>query len=561
MGRLLCFFGGAFLITWAVAKPEADAGTVLTVTLQPGKLGIGAEWEGGYVTRVDKGGQGDSNGIKVGDRITKIDGKTYTERLIDKRIGGEVPFEVVIYRRPHVPTPEPTQTPQRPRPAHDPADPPRPDFKYATELDSKMFQDMVYKVTNGTDSTDKMPPYYPIVMFHMAWCKHCRHALPEFESAAKMVDEQKNSSSVKNKQTWPKFFLLECDGAAGNKDVCDMYGSTSYPIIRIFRDRRSYNFNRPRMAQTFAWWALQVTRPPVVQLSSSQDVALFEKRGLFFQLHADVNKDQELVKTWAEVSLDNIEELNFVVVKPGSTAAKTLPPAPSVSAKGDGVEPLPLEGAMTRESLSEWVSFNQFKPVTELSYYTEGAMARAGFPVIAFLYDANNGKEVKAMEEFMVKAKELRKSRQYLFATVDLANSENRDFLEYSFPLLFEMNAMGPIFPKTAATPRIFAFQGKDLTYWESPSQPDPAVLSVESIAAFLADSWARQDNSYASGAKAKGKTVMRLASGSIAGLIFTIVATLVLSAFCYGCLSCLKAICASDDDADDSDTPVKKNN
>lgn len=339
--------------------------------------------------------------------------------------------------------------------------------------------------------------------------------------------------------------------------MCDMYGHSNYPVIKAFRDKHSYHYNRPRVAQTFAWWADQVTRPPVIGVSTQKDLDMFNKRGIFFAMTSKKESDSVL-QDWSEVALQNIEEHNFVYVFPGSEAAKQFPPAPSVSVRGEGLEPLPHEGELTRQSMSEWVTINQFKPVTELNIYNLGSLRKAGFPVVAFMYDPKKWFQVKMLEQFQAKAKELRKAEtKYLFVSVDVSNTDTRDFMEYTYPLFFRYTAIPVLSAKEAVTPGIFAFtgEGDDLTYWEN-STLNPSMLSMDSIAALLADDWAQQDPSFPSKAKEKAKMVTRFAMGGTMSMFITIAGIVILLALLKGILSCSKALFSSDDD---EDTQAKK--
>lgn len=475
------------------------------------------------------------NGIEVDMRITKVDGKSYHESLLDKRIAGKKDFELTFVKLP--PTPPPT-----PKPKSEDDDPPRPDFNYATELNPTTFKEMVYAVTNGTKAKE-MPPYYPVVMFHVSWCKHCRHALPEFEKAAQMVEEEKKNGK-RRFPVYPKLFLIECDTPPEHKPVCDMHVGSNYPVIKTFRDRRSVHFNRPRMAQTFAWWALHVSRPPLVQVDDGE--ALQPRENILWLMHVDIEKDIDIFNHWKEVAIDNIEDHTFAFVRPGSKAGKMLPPPPSVAVVGLGLEPVEFEGSFTREALSEWVNFNQFAPVAELSPYTDSALRKSGFVVVALMYRSKDEKS-RALGEFEFKAKQMRAKRQFIFASIDVSQEENMDYMKREFQLVEIAFRMSPTF-----APLIFAFEGKDI-YWESPSMREPSELSMESIGAFLSDSEARQDKTSASWFKMKRKIVWRFANGSTTGMVVTSAIVLaVLAGMKFCCIPCVKGIFASDDEEED---------
>jgi len=507
---------------------QADEPRFLTATFKPGKLGVGADWNTGRVTRIDKGGQGELNNIEVGMVIKKIDGKTYHESLLDKRIAGKEDFQMTLVK---YPAPVPTPAPPR---KVDADVPPRPEFKYATELDPVTFKEQVLMVANGTDVGKKKAPYHPFVMFHMSWCKHCKHAMPEFEKAAEMV-EKRSTLPV-----YPKFFLVECDHTPEHQALCDVYTTSSYPLIRLFRDHRAVVFNSPRIAQNFAMFATQVSRPPIMEISDEISM-LKSPQSYIFVLHANLN--DAALQHWTDVALDNIAEHTLAFVRPGSKASTLLQAAPSVNVFGKGLEPLPFEGDFTRDALSQWVSFNQFAPVAQLTIYSESAFRKTGYVVITLLYHTD---DKSSFSQFEFKAKQLRKSGRFLFAAVDTADPDNLAMIDYKFPLLSSSAA--------AKTPLVFAFSGKE-TYWESPSMNDLSTLSMESIDALLTDPEALQDGSMLCWIKGKRKMVERFVTGSKEGKMFAVAVPIaVFALFKHFIVPCCRAVFADDDDSTKQD-------
>lgn len=348
--------------------------------------------------------------------------------------------------------------------------------------------------------------------------------------------------------------MVECDGPSGNKEICDMYGHSSYPVIKLFRDGRAIHFNRPRMADVLAWFANQVSRPPVIGITSKEDVESFKNRGTFFALHL-AKMDNKILEDWAETALDNIQEHSFAYVSSDAAVSKQFLPAPSANVIGEDLDPLPLKGPLNRQSMTEWVNFNQFKPVEDLSWNVEPAMRKSGYTTIVFAYNAAVHKEVQALEAFEAKAKNLRKEGKYLFAGLDISGKENKEFAEYQFPLLFDLGNIPGVTPKKALTPRIIAFEAKG-TYWENPSFTDASQLSMESIADFLKDESNFHDGTYPSWMREKGKMALRYATGGVVGMVVTAAVVILFVALLYGFVACTNAVLSSDDE---DETPDKK--
>jgi len=512
------------------AEAAPPAPTFVTVKFQPGGLGLGADWDSGRVDRVESGGQGSRKGVEVGMYFHEVAGQRYSEKLLDSMIARGRDFEVVFEKLPQLPTPKPKK---------DEEDvPPKPDYEYATELNHDTFKELVYKFTNGSEAPDALrrPPYFPVVMFHVSWCKHCKHALPEFEKAAKSLAEAEKAGQFRGYEAVPKFFVMECDVPAEHKAVCDMYTEANFPSINTFRDNRMVHFNRPRMAQTFAWWAHHVTRPPITQVTTEKDMKSFEQAGIAFILNADSSAEAALLKDWREVALDHIEEHHFLVAKPGSEVAGKLPKAPSVSVQGPGLQPLPFQGDMDQDSLARWVKFNQFPPLVELGPYNTPALKGSGYPVVALTYDSTEEMS-KPREHFEFKAKQLRPDGQFIFATFDVSREGHVDWLSKMFPLLA---------PKSCAPPCLFVFSDGD-NYWEDPSFKDPSAMSMDTIGALLANPEALQDGSNAAWVKEKRKVVLRFATGSALGAAVTIGGPIILTLLVW---MCVKSLMAGDEEA-----------
>jgi len=483
---------------------EAE-GDIVSVTFKPGKIGLGASWESGRVTRVDRGGQAASAGVEVGWQMVQIDEESYSEALLDKKIAGKKQYKLSFNR----PPPPPLKV--------DPDFPPKPDFAFAMELDPESYEEKVMQVTNQSGFAS--PPYFPVVMFHMSWCKHCRHALPEFEQAAEKVHNAVLSNSFEGYKAIPKFFLLECDLSSEHRAICDQHTETRYPAIRMFRDSRAIEFNRPRIADVFASWASRVARPPIMMMMEMSQLEAASRHQTIFILCADPAKDLAAVKAWEQVALDKLDTHSLLLVTPDSQAGQSLGPSLSVTARGPGIKPLPFVEEVTYEKLAEWVNFNQFLEIEQLSPYTGHHLKSSQLDVVVLAYSSKDSTHQKVLDSFVAKAKHLRQSGKKIFATVDVSSADDAEYLEAIFPL---------VAPSRARYPQVFALAGAD-RYWEQPGLVDPSSLSAESIDALLASAEALQDGSVWSMIKDRRKRIVRYASGSAVGLAVTVLGPLLL--------------------------------
>eukprot|EP00930_Biecheleria_cincta_P082388 TRINITY_DN72125_c0_g1_i1.p1 TRINITY_DN72125_c0_g1~~TRINITY_DN72125_c0_g1_i1.p1 ORF type:complete len:557 (+),score=87.35 TRINITY_DN72125_c0_g1_i1:77-1747(+) len=524
----------------AESKPAKQVGsgpesviTEFTATFKPGKLGIHADFTTGRVDGVEAAGQGRRAGVEAGMLFDRIDGKKYTEKLLDKRIAGTTDYTITFRKPPPAPP-----VPKKDQFAGTDV-PPKPEFKFAEELTPASFREKIYDVTNATGSDSESAPYFPVVMFHVSWCKHCRHALPEFEEAAKSVEHRIQSGQVRHLrlEAHPKFFLIECNTDKEHEELCKAYTGTNYPVIKLFRNHRSMNFNRPRVAGTFAWWATYLSRAPIYGAATQEDLEAAQATagGQLFILHAHNIKHTDAILQWKDVALDNLEDFVFALVHAETQITTKLPSAPGVTVWGKGLQPVEFQGEMTHGRLAAWVKFNQFEPVVRVSYDTAHSLANCGLPVVCLTFSSNSSSHSKVKPQFEANAEQLRKQQRVVFATADIGSSDVGNFLSRTFPL---------VGPGVSQPPHIFVFQGMDV-YWESSALQDPKELSLAAIENLMADSHAMIQRGTAFGwLKEKGKLYLRYASHSIFSLLFALAVPLVALA-CLG--FCAREILSSD--------------
>mmetsp|Transcript_16391 Transcript_16391/g.37794 ORF Transcript_16391/g.37794 Transcript_16391/m.37794 type:complete len:522 (+) Transcript_16391:67-1632(+) len=465
----------------------------VTFSFKPGKVGLGATWSTGQVTRVDRRGQAENVGVEVGMTMIRIGSEDYSEVLLDKMIAGTMDYSIT-FERPPPPKKAESDMPEKPT------------FVHTIELSPDMYDQMVYDVTNGSKSA--VPPYFPVVMFHMSWCKHCRHALPEYEQAAEMVQVGSLSKSFDGYKATPKFFLLECDASPSHRSICDVHTETRYPAVRLFRDGRAIEFNRPRIAETFAHWAARVSRPPIMMMVEKSQVEAAASQSVIFLLCADLQQHSSAVKAWEQVALDNLDTQSFLLVTPDSSAGQGCGAVPGVTAKGPGLDPLPFTVPITTENLAPWVNFNKFMDIESLNPYSAHSLKSSRLVVVVLVYHSQRSGMQQVLESFTAQAKQIRKAGKFLFATIDVESKENAEYLDAVFPL---------VAPSRAQPPQVFAFAGPD-TYFESPGYIKPAQLSAERIEGLISKSEFTQDGSVWSTIKDRRKRLVRMATGSTLG-------------------------------------------
>ncbi|CAE8586671.1 unnamed protein product [Polarella glacialis] len=368
------------------------------------------------------------------------------------------------------------------------------------------FEEKVLQVGNGSESQKVVP----IVMFHQPWCEHCRNAIPELDQAAVSIAEGKYAMLPAL-----KFYLFSC-AEAGGKEICDLHCGTSFPSIMVFRDGRAIKYNRPRVANVFAWWIYRVTRPAVMELSEKTDWDGVQQRGLAFLLrvpakHSKVETEL-ILGNWQQLALDSLDKLDFFVAFEGKELADSIGgPVPSVHVGGPAsyqLEPTAFEALEDEEVMKEWVQINQFEPVIALNPYNWGDVVSTELAAITLLH-ANDEEAAAALKVFQLKARELRTGRKYLFASLNVSDEESRMLISKKLPLFTPALLQGP---------QMFVFQeGSDgkLVYWEDPKFNRVLDLSILEVESLMASEEAKQDQSWECWAKHIRKASVRLGSHS----------------------------------------------
>jgi len=401
-------------------------------------------------------------------------------------------------------------------------------IRFTEELTLHTFNEKVRKVANGTDS-QSLPPYYPLVLFHVDWCTHCKQALPEFEKAAEMVARM---TQVSHHLVLPRFFILEC-GREELKDMCTRHTGLVYPALIAFRDKRAIVFRRPRVASTIAWWSMRVSLPAVLEIATEKHLESYGQE-ITFLLKVDPKKDRSLISDWSQVALSYLDEYTLATVHVDTELGKSLPLGPSVSVRARpsfGLVPLPFQGLMCRRTLEAWVRFNQFPPVVELTKWTQTDIQNSGLIVVTLVHSGGSSGS-KVRQRFNKKVAQMRPRGKYLFASVNISDREAVDVLQQRFPMLV---------PEATRLPRVFAFCGRDL-YWEDAELLQLDQLSIDNVEALLFSSEARHDDSTSSWRKLKmkRKILLRYATRSWTTVFVAVTMPFFMMVFLWTCLQAL---------------------
>merc|ERR550519_1772452 len=87
-----------------------------------------------------------------------------------------------------------------------------------------------------------------LVMFYAPWCKHCKQLEPEYEGAAIELDG------------WG-ITLAKVDGTR-EKELADQYNVGGWPVLKMFRKGRVFEYNGPREKQNIIDFMKEQFKPP-----------------------------------------------------------------------------------------------------------------------------------------------------------------------------------------------------------------------------------------------------------------------------------------------------------
>lgn len=423
-------------------------------------------------------------------------------------------------------------------------------FPFLVELpDAEAFDEQVRRVAkadqsfSGNMDMSKRPPYAPLVLFHMPWCKHCQATLPELNKASANLEKAAKAGQFQHSWALPKLFTFSCE-APGGKAVCDEFCGTNFPTILLFRNQRTVLFNRPRTEQVLTWWIHRVSRHPVTMVQSMEHVNSYASHETTFILSLPQKdmQDNSKVEILSDIAIDYLDKFFFFITEENSEVGKKMGKAPSMTVRGPPqleLSPLPFKEEFSRESVQDWVTYNQFAAVIKITPWSFHDLRSTGYTVVVFAH-ARGKQAAKQRQMWADKVAELRSNGKYLFGVINASDSDSADLFKNYFPLLA---------PSVTSMPKIFAFHStatSTMKYWEDPEFSSFGDLTLEKIDTFLATRENLQEPTTAHWFKEKRKLYIRYAGRDTTSMITAVALPLCILGICY---MCVKTICGPDDE------------
>lgn len=218
---------------------------------------------------------------------------------------------------------------------------------------NSIFADSVVDLSDSDFDSSVAEYDTSLVMFYAPWCGHCKKLKPEFEKAAKSLLKED-----------PPVTLAKVDCTEAGKEICNKFGVSGYPTLKIFRNGAvSKEYNGPRDSAGIVKYMKSQVGPSSKDLSSEEIIKNFlskddvvvvgffetetDLKGKFIQL---ANKLREKVNFGHTTSQSVIDKYNYknnvVLYRPKHLSNKFEP------------DFIIYDGEETTSALEAWITSN-----------------------------------------------------------------------------------------------------------------------------------------------------------------------------------------------------------
>jgi len=258
-----------------------------------------------------------------------------------------------------------------------------------------------------TDSFKDFVAGHPLVLaeFYAPWCGHCKALAPEYETAATKLKE-KDIPLVK----------VDC---TEEQDLCQEYGVSGYPTVKVFRGVESHTpYNGARKADAIVSYMIKQSLPAVSALDKDTitDFKTADKVVLIAYLDADDKEATEAYNTAATTLRDN-----YLF---GSTTDAALAKADDVKApaivlyKSFDEPKVVYDGKFDSAEIEQFAKTASVPLIGEVGPETYSGYMQAGIP-LAYLFAADEETKTKLVTEIRPIAEKFK--GKINFATIDAA--------------------------------------------------------------------------------------------------------------------------------------------
>ncbi|KAF9921651.1 Protein O-glucosyltransferase 2 [Linnemannia zychae] len=110
------------------------------------------------------------------------------------------------------------------------------------------------KVLTSKNFKDTINQPFVLVEFYTPWCGHCKNLEPEYEAAAKLLENHEVIQLAK----------IDCEA---ERDICQSYEVNAYPTLKIFREGVAKEYKGTRKSDDIVSYLKKQVAPPVTTLT------------------------------------------------------------------------------------------------------------------------------------------------------------------------------------------------------------------------------------------------------------------------------------------------------
>lgn len=248
---------------------------------------------------------------------------------------------------------------------------------------------------------------HPLVLaeFYAPWCGHCKALAPEYEAAATKLKE-KDIPLVK----------VDC---TEEQDLCQEYGVSGYPTVKVFRGLESSTpYNGARKADAIVSYMTKQALPAVSTLDKDNITAFktADKVVLIAYLDAD---DKETTEAYTKAATAQRENFLFGSTTDAALAKEEGVKTPAIVMYKAFDEPKTVyDGKIDTEEIEQFIKTASIPLIGEVGPDTYANYMASGIP-LAYLFVADEESKTKLSAEIRPIAQKFK--GKINFATIDAA--------------------------------------------------------------------------------------------------------------------------------------------
>ncbi|WVF70644.1 protein disulfide-isomerase domain [Kwoniella sp. CBS 6097] len=264
----------------------------------------------------------------------------------------------------------------------------------------------VLDLTESTFSGEVFNEDLALVEFFAPWCGHCKNLAPHYEEAA---------TELKDKKI--KLAKVDCTEQA---KLCQDYGVSGYPTLKVFRNGVPTDYSGPRKADGIISYMVKQSLPAISDVTSNSHAEFIKSDKVVLVAYGDAShpipsgysafantaRDSYLFGQYLDASLPDIPE------------SPSLPAIVLYKSFDEGYAVFPSSEIANLEPalLQEFVKMNSVPLFDEISPENFGSYAEQGIPIAYLFADpAEASSREKLVEELKPFAKDLKGEINFVY--------------------------------------------------------------------------------------------------------------------------------------------------